>query len=297
MKLVSVLDEGARLAGVLEGDEVYVTDVPGLDTAIAQGLDLKARKGQWRPLANLRLDAPLRPGSILATGSNYLDHVDERIAATGGVNAPEDDMEFFVKGGMTIAGLEDLLKLDPAIGAKIDQETEIALVIAPTCPRGVAEAQAMDHIFGYMVANDVTARDKQVRFLSDGSNFMHTGASKTFHGATRFSSYVVTADEIEDINRLDVRTYLNGQMTQNNNTANLINSFAHILAHFSAVLEFQGGEVIITGTPGGTGWGQDRELGGKGYVPPNCVASRYLRPGDEVRSVVESIGELVFRTA
>jgi 2-keto-4-pentenoate hydratase/2-oxohepta-3-ene-1,7-dioic acid hydratase in catechol pathway len=106
---------------------------------------------------------------------------------------------------------------------------------------------------------------------------------------------VVTADEIADVNALAIRTYLNGEMKQNNNTANLINSFARIVSFFSEVLTFRGGDVIITGTPGGTGWGQDKELGGKGYIPPDCTPARYVRPGDEVRSVVEGVGELTFR--
>jgi len=155
----------------------------------------------------------------------------------------------------------------------------------------------MSHVFGYLVANDLTARDKQVRFTPDGSSFMVLGGSKNFDGATRFSSYVVTADEIADVNNLGLRTYLNGEQKQNNSTRNLINSFARIVAFFSKTLTMPPGAVIITGTPGGTGWGQDRELGGKGYVPPQCTPARYLQPGDEVRSVIDEVGEIVFRVA
>jgi 2-keto-4-pentenoate hydratase/2-oxohepta-3-ene-1,7-dioic acid hydratase in catechol pathway len=282
---------------VLEGDEIFVTEVPGLDTAIANGLDVKAQKGVWQKLADLRLDTPLRPGAVIGTGSNYVDHLDERIPASVGNNAPKREMEFFVKAGITVANLEDPLWLAPNLGAKIDQETELALVMRPGCQRDILEAHAMDMVFGYLVANDLTARDKQVRLQPDGTNFMVLGASKNFDGATRFSNSVVTADEVPDVNALWLRTYLNGEMKQNNNTSNLINSFARIVSFFSEVLTFRGGDVIITGTPGGTGWGQDAQLGGKGYIPPNCTPARYLRAGDEVHSVIDAVGEIRFRVA
>jgi hypothetical protein len=116
---------------------------------------------------------------------------------------------------------------------------------------------------------------------------MVLGSSKNLTGSTRFSNQVVTADEIPDIYAVDIKTFMNGQMTQNNSTRNLINSFGRIISFFSNVLDLTPGTVITTGTPGGTGWGQDKSLGGKGFIPPGCVAAHYLRPGDEVRSVVQ----------
>lgn len=295
MKLVSIIEENERRAGILEDGEVFVTNVPGLEAAIARRIDLKASRGAWRRHADVKFDVPLRPGAVLATGSNYRDHLNERVPASEGTNATRRELEFFIKTGLTVAGLDEPLRLDPAIGAKIDQETELGIVIGPGCPRGLSEDRAMDHVFGYIVANDLTARDKQVRFTPDGSSFMLVGGSKNFDGATRFSHYVVTTDEIADVNNLAIRTYLNGELKQNNSTRNLINSFARILSFFSEVLTLQPGNVIITGTPGGTGWGQDADLGGKGYIPPGCTPARYLRPGDEVRSVVEHVGEILFR--
>src|SRR5690606_39334076 len=103
----------------------------------------------------------------------------------------------------------------------------------PDCPRNVSEEEAAQHIFGYLVINDLTARDKQVRFMDDGSSFMVLGGSKTFDGATRFSHYIVTADEVEDIYNLDIKTYLNGELTQNNSTRNVINNFSQMISFFS----------------------------------------------------------------
>jgi len=295
LQLVSVVDRGARKAGYLEQGRVFVTDVPGLDVVISQRINLKSTRGAWRPLEDVTLDVPLRPGAILGTGSNYRDHLVERVEASAGVNEGGEALEFFVKTGSTLANLDAPLHLRPAIGKKIDQETELGIVMGHGCPSGVSEERALDFVFGYLVINDLTARDKQVRFASDGSSFMVLGGSKNFTGSTRFSNQVVTADEIPDIYDVEIKTFMNGQMTQSNSTRNLINSFGRVISFFSNVLDLTPGTVITTGTPGGTGWGQDKSLGGKGFIPPGCVAAHYLRPGDEVRSVVQGVGEIVFR--
>jgi 2-keto-4-pentenoate hydratase/2-oxohepta-3-ene-1,7-dioic acid hydratase in catechol pathway len=295
MKLVSFLNDGKACAGILEGDEVYATGIPGLQPVIVNRLNLRSVPGTWKKLSSIRLDVPLRPSALLGTGSNYADHLEERVPASGGSNAPKRELEFFVKAGMTIAGLEDALKLDPGLGKKIDQETELGLVIGAGCPRNVSEREAQDYVFGYLVINDLTARDKQVRFMPSGGSFMVLGASKNFDGATRFSHYILTADEVPDVYNLGIRTYLNGELKQNNSTRNVINTFSRMISFFSEGISLPAGAIITTGTPGGTGWGQDLELGGKGYVPPDCTPSRYLKVGDEVRSVVEGVGELTFR--
>ena len=131
--------------------------------------------------------------------------------------------------------------------------------------------------------------------MRDGSSFMVLGASKNFDGATRLSQYVVSTDEIDDLYNLDLRTYVNGELKQQNSTSRLVNSLSRIVAFFSQGLSLRPGGIISTGTPGGTGWGQDGALGGNGQIPPGCTAARYLRPGDEVRSVIAKVGELTFR--
>ena len=296
MKLGSVWVDGTTRAAVIEGDEVFVADID-LQAAIAQGLDVRRRPGDWRKAAAVRFDVPLRPPMLLCTGSNYHDHVNEHDENAAPTNAPRNEFEFFIKAGQTIAALEDPLVLDPVFGAKIDQETELGLVIGPGCPRGVSEADAARFIFGYLVVNDVTARDKQVRLTDGGGAFMVLGASKNFEGSTRLSSYIVTADEIPDLYALALRTRVNGALTQNNSTANVINNFSLIVSTFAAGLTLQPGGIISTGTPGGTGWGQDAALGGRGYVPLDCAPARYLRPGDVVESEIEGVGVLRFETA
>ena len=88
---------------------------------------------------------------------------------------------------------------------------------------------------------------------------------------------------------------MNGEIKQKNSTSRLINSFGRIVNFFSQGPSLQPGSIISTGTPGGTAWGQDRALGGTRAVPPHCTPAKYLQPGDEVRSVIEKVGELIFR--
>lgn len=297
MKIVLAEYQGQTRAGIWDDETVLFTPFASVEDAISSGADLRASVTDRQSRTDVRLLTPLRPGAVLGTGSNYRDHLDERIPAADGLNAPKRELEFFVKTGLTVAPLDAPLRLDPQIGQKIDQETEIGIVIGKGCPRNVSEDRALDYVFGYILANDLTARDRQIRLLPGGGNFMVLGASKNFAGATRFADHLVTADAIPNIYDLTLETFVNGERKQNNSTRNLINSFGRIVSFFSEVLELAPGTVIITGTSGGTGWGQDTELGGKGFVPEGCTPARYLQPGDEVRSVVQNLGELTFRAA
>src|SRR5690349_9756321 len=112
MKLVSVLSEGRRFAGLLEGEEVFVTGVTGVEAAIAGNIALKRQPGRWERLGSVTLDVPLRPGALFCTGSNYKDHLDERMIPTQGIDASKKELEFFLKAGQTIASLEEPLRLD-----------------------------------------------------------------------------------------------------------------------------------------------------------------------------------------
>lgn len=292
MKLGTVLIDGARRAALVENDDVFVGELE-LAAVIAQRLDLRKASGRWSKIDTLTFDVPLRPAVLLCTGSNYSDHVDEHTENAIPVNAPKREFEFFVKAGMTVASLAEPLVLDSAFGEKIDQETELGLVIGPDCPRGISLEDAREHIFGYLVVNDLTARDKQVRLTKEGGAFMVLGASKNFEGSTRLSQFIVTADEVDPYD-LSLRTRVNGQMTQNNSTANIMTPFDLIVSTFASGMALEAGMIISTGTPGGTGWGQDPELGGLGFVPPGCAAARYLRSGDVVESEIEGIGSLRF---
>jgi len=290
MRLASVLTaDGRRAAAIVEEDRVFVTQWPGLDQVIAAETPITAGSGQWQPRAATKFDVPIRPPVLLCTGNNYRDHNDER------TDLDLARMEFFLKAGQTIGGLDEPLSLAAAGSAKVDQETELGIVIGHA-GRDIPLDRALDHVFGYVIVNDVTARDRQVRRRADGFA-MELGTSKNFDGATRLNHTVVTRDEISDPQGLIVETLVNGELRQCNSTANMIHSVAQVVSEFSKMIHLHAGLIISTGTPGGTGWGQDAELGGNGRVPPGCKPAAYLAAGDIVESRIAGLDPLRFSVA
>jgi 2-keto-4-pentenoate hydratase/2-oxohepta-3-ene-1,7-dioic acid hydratase in catechol pathway len=274
---------------MLDGEEVIVLDAPGLDAAVAAGPDLGSPSGEGRrvPLEQVRLDAPLRPGAVFCLGQNYRDHLDEKAPVE--LSAPE----FFLKAGQTIAVPGEPCLLDTRVTAKLDYETELGVVIGRPA-RHVSPKRAPEHVFGYLVVNDLTARDRQVVPL-DGDGFATAlGPGKNFDGATRLGAWVVPAADVPDPRALSLTTRVNGELRQSNSTGAMIHEVDELIAFLSRLLTLQPGSVISTGTPGGTGWGQDAELGGTAVTPAGCVPGRYLQPGDRVESRIEGVGELAF---
>jgi 2-keto-4-pentenoate hydratase/2-oxohepta-3-ene-1,7-dioic acid hydratase in catechol pathway len=175
---------------------------------------------------------------------------------------------------------------------KIDCEVELAIVIGKA-GRHIATAQALDHVFGYTIVNDVTARDRQVRRTPEGLTWYELGSGKAFDSSAPLGPCIVTADDIADPQKLAVRSRVNGELRQSSTTANMIWSCAELIHFFSRNFTLKPGMVIITGTPAGTAWSADKELGGKGVTQPGLVpATRYCLPGDVVECEVERIGVL-----
>jgi 2-keto-4-pentenoate hydratase/2-oxohepta-3-ene-1,7-dioic acid hydratase in catechol pathway len=287
MRVASVVSGSERWAAVIEGDGAFVTDVPGLDTAVAGSIDLMSARGDWRPLADLRLDAPLRPSVVFCTGQNYRDHLAEKAPVE------VDEPEFFLKAGQTIAAPDDPVALERDVTRKLDYETELGVVIGRR-GRRVDPSQALEHVFGYVVVNDLTARDRQVKVSAGGQTTLSLGTSKNFDGSARLAPWVTTADEVGDPGNLALTTRVNGELRQSNTTANMLFDVAELIAFVSRYLTLRPGAVLATGTPGGTGWGQDPELGGTGVTPEGCEPGRYLEAGDVVESEVERVGRLTF---
>ena len=282
MKLVSVLVDGVRRAGVVDGDRIGVDPRPGgLDAVLAT--DGVVRPERFVPWDGAHLDAPLRPPVVFCVGQNYADHLEEKAP----VHRPEP--EFFLKAGQTIAAPDEPALLDPRVTAKLDYETELGVVIG-RAGRAISEADAWDHVFGYVALNDLTARDRQVVIHPDGTQSMALGPGKNFDGSTRMGRLVITADEVGDPTDLALITLVDGQPRQQNSTRNLISSIPEILAFVSRMLTLQPGSVIATGTPGGTGWGMDAQLGGTSQVPEGCLPASYLVPGQLVEG---RIGPLI----
>ena len=218
-----------------------------------------------RPLASVRLQAPLAPGKILGVGRNYADHAKE----VGGpkLTAPR----IFLKPTSSVCGPGSQVTI-PASVTKPDWEVELAVVIGRTAWQ-VDEGTALDHVAGYTVLNDLSARE----FQFDQPLAM-TSFAKGLDGFCPLGPYLVTADEVGEPWQLGLRCWLNDALVQEGNTRDLIFSVAALIAYLSRYLALQPGDVIATGTPAGSGHFR---------TPP-----RYLKPGDRMRLEVEKVGIL-----
>ena len=159
----------------------------------------------------------------------------------------------------------------PRVSAKPDYEAEFAFVIGRG-GRYIPAARAMEHVFGYTIVNDVSARDFQMQTSQ-------WTMGKTFDTFAPMGPVIVTADEIEDPHKLAISLTLNGELMQDSNTSNLIFGVPQLIAFLSSAMTLEPGDIISTGTPAGVGFARK---------PP-----RWLMPGDEVAVQVEGIGRLV----
>ncbi|AEV85060.1 5-carboxymethyl-2-hydroxymuconate isomerase [Actinoplanes sp. SE50] len=210
------------------------------------------------------LRAPLRPGKIVAIGLNYLDHIRET-----GLDKPVEPL-IFTKFVSSVVGPTDDIVVDPALTERVDWEVELAAVIGRRA-RNVDVTQALSHVAGYLVANDISARDLQFR---DGQ-WVRGKSLDTF---CPLGPVFVTADEIPDPQRLSLRTIVNGEIVQDSSTEEMIFSVAELVAFCSRSFTLDPGDVILTGTPWGCGE----------FMNPK----RSLREGDVVEVSVDGIGRL-----
>jgi len=312
MQLVRYERNGALRLGALDGEDVVdlldaapngtapgllaaYADMTLLIAAGAAGLRaVRAAMGAASaaarlPLAKTRLRAPIAPSLILCSGENYWDHRDEKPGVT------RKDPEFFLKTGLGVIGPGDDIVRDERVTQKLDYETELLIVIGKA-GRHIPAARAHEHIWGYTVMNDVTARDRQVTLRPDGSSVYNLGPGKNFDTCAPIGPAIVTADAVADPQQLALRTYVNGELRQSNTTGKMIWTCAQLVEFFSTFVTLQPGVVISTGTPGGTAWGTDAELGGRKPMRKDVVtATGYLQPGDEVVCEIEGVGRLVNR--
>jgi 2-keto-4-pentenoate hydratase/2-oxohepta-3-ene-1,7-dioic acid hydratase in catechol pathway len=241
-----------------------------------------------RALKDVRLRAPLMPSTVLCAGSNYHAHNAEK------ANTPLSGIEpeFFIKTSDCVVGPHDNIVHDAHLTNKLDLETELAIVIGKP-GRHIPIDQALEHVFGYTIANDVTARDRQVRKTEDGFTWYELGRGKAFDSSLPLGPVIVTQDQIPDPQMLTLRTRINGELRQQSSTRDMIWSCAELIHFFSINFTLKPGMVILTGTPAGTAWSVDSELGGK-WIPADglVAASRYALPGDVLESEIVEIGIL-----
>lgn len=222
-------------------------------------------------LSDVTLLAPVpRPGKYLAIGMNYKKHLEE--AEKFGAGAPTGQLWF---NKQTTCINDPFGVIAPGVTEKLDYEVELCVVIGRRA-KNVPAADALDHVFGYMVCNDVSARDWQFH-----SPTFTVGKSFDTHGP--IGPWIVTADEITDPQSLDLRSFVNGELRQSSNTAMMIYSISRQIEYLSTAFTLEPGDLIATGTPEGVGIAM---------TPP-----RFLKSGDVVRCEIERIGMIENRVA
>jgi 2-keto-4-pentenoate hydratase/2-oxohepta-3-ene-1,7-dioic acid hydratase in catechol pathway len=236
----------------------------------------------WQTLAGHKLLAPIPwpRRNIFCVGKNYHDHAAEfansgfDTSAAKGELAPDFPVIFTKPPSSVIADGEAVQRF-AGVTEQLDYEAELAVVIGRP-GRGIAREAALDHVWGYTIINDITARDLQQRhrqwFLG-----------KSMDTFCPMGPWIVTADELGDPATLDVKCWVNGELRQNANTRDLIFDIPTIIATISAGITLLPGDVIATGTPAGVGIG---------FKPP-----KFLRAGDRMKIVIERIGTLTNHVA
>jgi 2-keto-4-pentenoate hydratase/2-oxohepta-3-ene-1,7-dioic acid hydratase in catechol pathway len=277
MKLATFTHAGSTRIGVVLGDEVVdlaavAPELPREMCAfLAAGPEALERAGAAAAHASarialdqVRLKAPvLRPPKFLAMGLNYADHVAEM-----GAEKPEFPI-FFNKQSTCVVGPHDPIHR-PRVSSALDYEGELGFVIGRRC-RHVPEERAHEVIAGYLIVNDVSVRDWQLRVPT-----WTLGKSFDTHGP--IGPWIVSPDEIGDPHALGLRTWVNDELRQESNTKQLIFSCFAQVAHLSTVFTLEPGDIISTGTPSGIGMSMK---------PPG-----FLVAGDRVRIAIERIGQI-----
>jgi 2-keto-4-pentenoate hydratase/2-oxohepta-3-ene-1,7-dioic acid hydratase in catechol pathway len=271
MKIVRYASESGPVLGRLDGQAITpfqgVADVQTLLSQVAHA------SGAAVALDSVRLLAPIVPQrNVFCVGWTYLKHYDESKGKREGqeVELPERPT-FFSKLPTTVAGPQDSVPLHEAYTSKLDWEVELAVVIGKE-GRDIAEEDALEHVFGYTVANDLSARDLQ---RAHGAQWFK---GKSLDATCPMGPVLVTADEIDDPQNLALSCEVNGVRMQAGHTRNQIFSVARVIAELSQGLTLLPGDVILTGTPEGIGAARQPPL--------------FLRDGDVVECWVDGIGSL-----
>jgi len=268
MKLATVRTASGTRAARVEGDSLVLLPIADVSALLAQPrwIDLAGSAGEVVALDEAAL-APVvpRPPKIICLGLNYMRHIREM------GREPPDFPTIFAKYTSALIGPRDEIAM-PTVSENMDWEVELGVVIG-TVARHVTVDTALQHVAGYTVVNDITARDWQRRT----TQFLQ---GKTFEGTTPVGPYIVTADELPvGAAGLEVRCEVDGVLMQHDTTAELIFSVAQTIAYLSQILTLEPGDLIATGTPDGVGAGR---------TPPV-----WLQPGQTVRTAIEGVGELI----
>ncbi len=277
MRLLTYITESGPRLGVVRGEgvvPVLALDMLGLIEAGPAGLDVaRASTEAPLPMASLTLLAPIPSPrrNVFCVGHNYLAHADESAQARGSTFKPPDRPLFFSKATTAVNGPYADIPFDGAVSAQIDWEAELAVVIGRR-GKNIPAAEAMGHVFGYTVLNDVSARDVQ---YGHGGQFLK---GKSLDGYCPMGPWIATRDEVPDPHALPIRCRVNGVMKQQANTREFIFHIPSLIEWLSKGMSLLPGDVIATGTPAGVGFARQ---------PPE-----FLKPGDVVECEVEGVGTI-----
>jgi 2-keto-4-pentenoate hydratase/2-oxohepta-3-ene-1,7-dioic acid hydratase in catechol pathway len=285
LRIATFSFQGRRHVGVLSSDATSITpfalegasaDVGALALidAAAAGRPLPATVGASIPLTEVRLEAPIpRPRrNLWCVGRNYHEHAKELQASVFKDNSanPAAWPIVFTKVPECVIGPTDTVQLPgAAVSQQIDYEAELAVIIGKG-GKNIAKADAMQHVYGYTIVNDVTARDVQMRH-------QQWDMGKSFDTFCPMGPWIVTVDEL-DGQHTRVRCWVNGELRQDGRTESLIFDIPTLIETVSRGITLHPGDVIATGTPAGVGMG---------LSPP-----RFLKTGDTVRIEIDGIGQI-----
>lgn len=252
----------ARIGYATDDDRIQLVDVDSIDTIINGGT--WHNDGIALDRALVKVLAPANPSKIICVGLNYRDHCRE----TGN---PEPKIPvLFAKFANTVAAHGDAISWPEGSTDQVDFEAELGVVMGKQA-KGVAVSTALDHVFGYVVVNDVSARD-----IQNGDGQWVRG--KSLDGFCPFGPELVTKDEIADVQNLPISCLVNGVTLQDSNTREMIFPVAELISFISATTTLEPGDLIITGTPHGVGVGRTPQV--------------FLSKGDIVEVRIESLGVL-----
>ena len=279
MKIARLVHENNETYGFVKGDKVatkdeitYLTGVPiphNVKDFLFDGwFDEIKNKIQDLPyeenLSKFKLLAPIpNPNKIICLAFNYVDHAKEQ-----GLTAPEDPA-IVIKPRTALNGNYGNIEC-PDFVTQLDYEVELALIIGKSC-KNISVEEAQKVIFGYMVFNDVSARDIQFK----DKQFTR---GKSFDSFAPCGPWITTADEIQDPQNLKLTTKINGELRQNSSTSNMFIKIPEIISKISKVMTLEKGDIISTGTPAGVMLNK-----------PNAV---FLKDGDKVEMEIEGLGIL-----
>lgn len=247
------------------------------DEAVARAAALMDTTTESVAFEEVTLLAPIpRPlRNIMCLGKNYAAHAEESQRARGDKLEMPEFPVIFTKATTAVNGPFADIPYDPDVSTMIDYEAELAVIIGRG-GRNISREDALSHVFGYTVMNDITARDMQRQH----KQFFK---GKSLDGSAPLGPWIVTADEIDDPQNLHITCSVNGQIRQDSNTRLMIFDIAESIAQMSSGMTLLAGDIIATGTPSGVGFAR---------TPPE-----YLKPGDEIICTVEHIGSIRNRIA